>query len=71
MKNRRQPTERDAVGRLSISVPKGDKEALERIATGKRVSLAWVIRDAIPRSQRPQASVVSRGRSGSQPLGHP
>lgn len=47
MKNRRQPTQRDAVERLSISVPKGDKEALERIATGKRVSLAWVIRDAV------------------------
>jgi len=47
MKNRRQPTQRDAVERLSISFPKGDKEALERIATGKRVSLAWVIRDAV------------------------
>ncbi len=32
---------------LSISVPKEDKEALERIAEGKRVSLAWVIRDAV------------------------
>jgi len=47
MKNRRQPTQRDAVERLSISVPKGHKEALERIATVKRVSLAWVIRDAV------------------------
>jgi predicted transcriptional regulator len=47
MKNRRQPTQRDTVERLSISVPKEDKEALERIAEGKRVSLAWVIRDAV------------------------
>lgn len=47
MKNRRQATERDAVERLSISIPKEDKEALERIATVKRVSLAWVIRDAV------------------------
>ncbi len=49
MKNRRQPTQRDAVERLSISVPKEDKEALERIAETKRVSLAWVIRDAVSR----------------------
>ena len=47
MKNRRQPIQRDAVDRLSISVPKEDKEALERIAGEKRVSLAWVIRDAV------------------------
>lgn len=47
MKNRRQPTRREAVERLSISVPKEDKEALERIAESKRVSLAWVIRDAV------------------------
>lgn len=47
MKNRRQATERDAVERLSISIPKEDKEALERIATVKRVSLAWVIREAV------------------------
>ena len=47
MKNRREPIQREAVERLSISVPKEDKEALERIAGGKRVSLAWVIRDAV------------------------
>jgi predicted transcriptional regulator len=47
MKNRRQPIQRDAVERLSISLPKEDKEALERIADTKRVSLAWVIRDAV------------------------
>jgi len=47
MKNGRQPIQREAVERLSISVPKEDKEALERIAESKRVSLAWVIRDAV------------------------
>lgn len=47
MKNRRQPTQGEAVERLSISVPKEDKKALERIAEEKRVSLAWVIRDAV------------------------
>lgn len=49
MKNRRQPAEKEAVQRLSISVPKEDKEALERIAESKRVSLAWVIREAVSR----------------------
>jgi predicted transcriptional regulator len=47
MKNRRQPTQREAVERLSISILKEDKEALERIAIEKKVSLAWVIRDAV------------------------
>ncbi len=47
MKNRRQTIHREAAERLPISVPKEDKEALERIAEGKRVSLAWVIRDAV------------------------
>lgn len=47
MKNSNQSTQRKAVERLSISVPKEDKEALDRIAKSKRVSLAWVIRDAV------------------------
>jgi predicted transcriptional regulator len=33
--------------RLSISVSEEEKVALEKIATAKRVSLAWVVRDAI------------------------
>jgi len=47
MKNRRQAIQRETVERLSISLPKEDKQALERIAESKRVSLAWVIRDAV------------------------
>ncbi|MBX3740142.1 MAG: CopG family transcriptional regulator [Akkermansiaceae bacterium] len=47
MKDHRQSAERETVVRLSISVPKENKKALEQIAEDKRVSLAWVIRDAI------------------------
>jgi hypothetical protein len=39
----------ESVERLSISVPAEDKAGLERIAADKRVSLAWVIRDAVTR----------------------
>lgn len=47
MKNRRQPTQREAVTRLSISISAVDKVALEKIAEMKKVSLAWVLRDAV------------------------
>jgi len=33
--------------RLSITVPSDEHTALQRIATDKRVSLAWVVRDAV------------------------
>lgn len=65
MKNSRQPTQREAVERLSISVSKEDKEALERIAETKRVSLAWVIRDAV--SQYLNKS--KKAPSGSEEIG--
>lgn len=32
---------------MSVTIPEGDAEFLEMIAEGKKVSLAWVIRDAI------------------------
>jgi len=51
MKNRpprsRHPVPGESVERLSISISAEDKSGLEQIATEKRVSLAWVIRDAI------------------------
>jgi len=51
MKNRpprsRHPVPGESVERLSISISAEDKSGLERIATEKRVSLAWVIRDAV------------------------
>ena len=33
--------------RTSVTVPKPHYQELERIAKGKRVSLAWVVREAI------------------------
>jgi hypothetical protein len=43
----RHPISGTFVERISISIPGEDKAALECIAAEKRVSLAWVIRDAI------------------------
>ena len=37
----------DSTKRLSISLSSKEKAALERVAADKRVSLAWVVRDAI------------------------
>jgi hypothetical protein len=43
----RHPVPGDSVTRLSVSIPIEDKVALEKIAATKKVSLAWVMRDAI------------------------
>lgn len=43
----RHPISGDTISRLSISLSGKDKEALEGIAEEKRVSLAWVLRDAV------------------------
>ena len=43
----RQPIPGKDVERISLSLAAEDKTALEKIATEKRVSIAWVIRDAI------------------------
>ena len=45
----RHPIPGATVSRLSISLSGEDKEALEEIAEEKRVSLAWVLRDAVTR----------------------
>jgi predicted transcriptional regulator len=37
----------ESVTRLSMSIPAEDKAALEKIALKKKVSLAWVLRDAV------------------------
>jgi metal-responsive CopG/Arc/MetJ family transcriptional regulator len=47
--------------RVSVTIPKTDHEDLERIARDKRVSLAWVIRDAVD-SYLAQRSPLFRGR---------
>lgn len=43
----RHPVPGDSITRISVSVSTEDKSALERIAEEKKVSLAWVIRDAV------------------------
>jgi hypothetical protein len=45
----RHPVAGETVERLSISTSGEDRTGLEKIATDKRVSLAWVIRDAVSR----------------------
>ena len=43
----RQPVPGEKVERISLSISAEDKSSLERIANEKRVSIAWVIRDAV------------------------
>lgn len=43
----RPPVGDEEVERVTLSIGAGDKRELERIAQEKRVSTAWVIRDAI------------------------
>jgi ribbon-helix-helix CopG family protein len=43
----RHPVSDDSVERLSISISSEDKAALEKLAEDKKVSLAWVIREAV------------------------
>lgn len=40
-------TPRPAVHRVSVSLEAADYEELRKIAAEKRVSLAWVVRDAV------------------------
>ena len=54
----RHPVSGESVDRLSISIATEDKQALERIATAKKVSLAWVIREAV------EKYLKSEGNSG-------
>lgn len=46
------------VERISLSLAAEDKTALEQIANEKRVSIAWVIRDAVTKylSEQPKKS---------------
>jgi hypothetical protein len=45
----RQLVHGDKVERITLSISAEDKSALEGIAHQKRVSIAWVIRDAVTR----------------------
>ena len=45
----RQPVAGPDVERITLSIPSEDKSALAKIADEKRVSIAWVIREAVTR----------------------
>jgi len=45
----RPPVGAEDVDRVTLSIGRDDKLALEKIAREKRVSLAWVVRDAVTR----------------------
>lgn len=51
MKNRplkaRRPVAGQSVDRITLSIASEDKAALGKIADEKKVSIAWVIRDAV------------------------
>lgn len=59
----RHPVSGETVERLSISISGEDKSGIERIASNKKVSLAWVIRDAIAQylENNPQSPEKKRG----------
>jgi hypothetical protein len=49
----KKPNEKPNVSvRTTVSVPAGDYAELERIALRKKVSVAWVVRDAVERYLR-------------------
>ncbi len=43
----RHPVPGESVTRISVSISAEDKAALEKIAVEKKVSLAWVFREAV------------------------
>jgi Ribbon-helix-helix protein, copG family. len=45
----RRPVPGESVDRITLSIASEDKAALEKIADEKKVSIAWVIRDAVTR----------------------
>jgi metal-responsive CopG/Arc/MetJ family transcriptional regulator len=53
-------TERSASVRASISFPSDIYEVLEQLAREKKVSLAWVVRDAVERYVAEQKEKRSR-----------
>lgn len=52
----RHPIQGESVTRLSISIPAEDKAALKKIAVEKKVSLAWVLRDAVTKHLKANSS---------------
>lgn len=51
-----------AAVRASISLSKRDHSELERIAEKKKVSLAWVVREAVERYLNQEAPLLREGQ---------
>jgi len=62
----RQPIAGEDVDRITLSIAAADKEALGRIADEKKVSIAWVIREAITRYLGKEAKGTSRDEDCSK-----
>ena len=62
----RQPIAGEDVARITLSIAAEDKLALGKIADEKRVSIAWVIRDAITKylSETPENQPTSKKPQG-------
>ena len=45
---------------MSVTIPEGDAECLEMIAEGKKLSVAWVIRDAIEKYIQSESNKQTR-----------
>jgi metal-responsive CopG/Arc/MetJ family transcriptional regulator len=56
--------ERDAVTRASVSFPRALYVELERIAKHKKVSVAWVVRDATEKYVADQWPLFGRPQDG-------
>ena len=52
--------------RTSVTISADDHEELERIAEHKKVSLAWVIRDAVERYLANESPLFRRHRGNGQ-----
>lgn len=66
-KKKAMKSQRTALIRASISFPPILYETLEKIAKQKKVSLAWVVREA---SERYAVDEAGKGGNGHEPTGH-
>jgi hypothetical protein len=55
------PQKRSKTRRMSVTIPEEDGERLDMIAKGKKVSVAWVIRDAIEKYVADNVKEENRG----------
>jgi hypothetical protein len=54
------PSESPSVTRITVSVPAPDYQHLVRVAEAKRVSVSWVVRDAVEKYLSADVPLFSR-----------